>query len=152
MSLPEQSLYALLPIKKRIIIPKLITLVVLSGLFYIGIVLNLALININQPTENIIHLIGIIIIASCLLVGIALAIRQSKQSYYFYKDRIIIGTKQIFYTEISQYTTKKNTWDKLFATYSLSLNNNFALRNIPLAINIADYVKQLVNYNQAKMF
>ena len=129
------------------IVPKALTLLVLGMVFYLGIILNLSLLQIEQSSYDFVHLVTIIILAFCLICGIILAGLKSKRPYLFYKDKILFGKKQILYQEIIATTIKKNFWDKWFKTYSLALSKNFTIKHIPAAINITDYVKKLVDYS-----
>ena len=58
------------------------------------------------------------------------------------------GKKQILYLEITNTKIKQNFVDKIFKTYSIELGKNFHLRHIPLAINIENYVQQLIQYSR----
>lgn len=149
MDLPP-PLYILPQVKKRAIISKIITLMLLGIIFYLGVILNLALLNLDQKIHNLVQLTAAGIIFFCLVLGTIAAIAKSNRKYLFYRDRIVFGKKQLFYQEITSIDLKKNFWDGLFHTSVFQLNKKFAIKNIPVTINISDYLKKLIAYSKGR--
>ena len=143
----QRPLYLLPQKKKRAIIPKLVSLTVLGVIFYLGVILNLSLLQVSPKAEDQTQLAALLILICCLILGTILASLKARKNYLFYRDRIVFGKKQILYQNISSIEVKKGFWDKLFKTYSLPLNKTFIIKNIPAVLNIADYVNSLVSYS-----
>lgn len=152
MDAVQRPLYILPQVKSRAIIPKIINLLVLGAVFYLGVLLNLSLLKIDQQTNNLIQIVSAMAIIFCILLGIIIAIIKAGRNYQFYRDRIAIGKKQILYREIKSVAGKKGFWDKLFQTYRLSLDNQMIIKNIPQTVNIADYIKKLIDYSSQQPF
>ena len=145
---PEKSIYVLQQNKKRAIIPKILLLVVLGIIFYLGLLLNLRLLDLLGSEETTTKTVSLIILIVIIILGIILTIVKANRSYIFYQNRIMFGKKQIFYQEISNTNLKINFMDKMFKTYSISLSKKFRLRNIPQELNLQSYLQQLVNYSK----
>lgn len=144
----EQPLYILSKSKKRIIIPKTLSFLVLGTIFYIGLLLNLSLLKLNASQETIIKTTGLMLLLLIVLLGIYLAIKESYQPYLFYRDHLMTAKKNIPYASITTTEVKKNFIDKFFRTYSLSLTTDFKLIAITEQIDIKIYLEQLINYTK----
>jgi fumarate reductase subunit D len=143
----ERPIYILPKSKKRAIIPKVITLIFLSIIFYFGIIINLALLELDSELKSLIQLSMSGFMAVIVIVGIILAVLRARKRYKFYRNKIMIGKKQILYQQIVKTEIKRSLWDKMFKTYSLSLNKKFVIKQIPSAINISDYIKKLITFS-----
>ena len=148
MNLPEKPIYVLQQNKKRAIIPKILLLFVLGTIFYLGLLLNLRLLDLLGSEETTTKTVSLIILILIIILGVILTIVKANRSYIFYQNRIMFGKKQIFYQEISNTNLKINFIDKMFKTYSISLSKKFRLRNIPQELNLQSYLQQLVNYSK----
>lgn len=142
----EPPVYILSQNKLRALAPKFITFMVLGIIFYLGIWLNLSLMELTSSTEDLIQTISLILLLSIIILGIYLAIHRANQAYKFYRHRLWIHKKELYYINIITITTKQDLWDKLFKTYSIALGNQFYLRHISNNTQISDYLQQLVNY------
>lgn len=143
-------LYSFLPGKKRVLIPKAILLVSLGFIFYLGVLLNLYLLNLSSSTGSIVKIISIIIILIIVLLGIFLNFNKSKQAYLFFPDQIVFDKENIYLLQITEIIKKQSILDKLFKTYQLILNKKFKIGNIPLTIDLQTYVQQLINYAKSQ--
>ena len=151
MNLPENSIYVLQQNKKRAIIPKILLLVLLGIIFYLGLLLNLRLLDLLGSEETTTKTVSLIILIVIIILGIILTIVKANRSYIFYQNRIMFGKKQIFYQEISNTNLKMSFIDKMFKTYSIPLSKKFSLRNIPQELNLQSYLQQLVNYSRKRL-
>lgn len=142
----EQPVYTLHQSKPRTIIPKIITLLVLSFIFYLGVLLNISLLELRGNQETLLKTGTLIILIIIIIVGIFLSVRTAKRPYFFYKDRISFEKKQISYTDISNTSPHLDPIDKIFKTYSVNLGSKFFLRNIPQEIHLENYLQQLIQY------
>ena len=142
----DKPLYILPQLKKRFLIPKVFALMLLGIIFYLGILINLILLDLTNETVELIKLIATIVILFLVGVGIISSISRSKKKYIFYRNRIMFNRKQVLYGQINNTNQKQNINDKLFKTYSIKLNNKFTLKNIPKSINISDYIKSMISY------
>lgn len=146
MAIPtEQPLYLLPQDKKRILIPKIITLLFLATLFYLGVLLNISLLSLSASDETTVKLASLLLLLLIVVLGIFLNFRGP---YRFYSDKLIINKKEVFYHTINGIARKQNFLDKLFKTYSLNLGNGFVLKNIPQEIEVQNYIQQLATYAQ----
>ena len=134
--------------KSRAIIPKTLSLIILSVIFYFGILLNISLLNLTAAEETLLKTGSLFLLLGIIIVGIILAIIKAHTPYLFYKDRIMFGKKSILYREIATTAPTKNSVDKLFKTYSLLLHKLFPMRNIPEDVDIKSYVEQMMGYSR----
>jgi len=146
----EKPIYVLKQTKKREIIPRISLLVVLSIIFYVGILVNLSLVNVPLEQENMVKLGALVVLITLFVIALILTIIKSSKSYIFLQDRIVFGRKKMLYQEITNTKMKKNILDKLFKTYSIHLGNKFYLRNISDSIELENYFKKLIKYAKAK--
>ena len=147
----SQPLYVLPQVKKRAIIPKILSLLVLGIIFYLGVLLNLALLNISPELKKLVQSISWGIILFCFILGAIISVIKSRRKYFFYPDRIIFGRKQLFYQEITSLDLQNSFVDKLFHTFRLKLTDKFAIKNIPITVNIGDYIKKLIAYSRTHL-
>ncbi|MBT6774317.1 hypothetical protein HOA91_03010 [Candidatus Woesearchaeota archaeon] len=146
----EQPIYVLPQNKKRALIPKIIIFIILGIIFYLGVLLNVSLLELSASTESIIKLITLILLLLIIVLGIYLTFHRANQPYKFYRNRIYFNKKEIYYTLIINTNPKQDFWDKLFKTYTISLSKKFFLRNIPQTIQINNYLNQLINYAKSQ--
>ena len=77
----ELPQYILPQLKTRAIIPKIITLLFLGVIFYLGILLNISLLELNLTQQNITKIISVVLVILIIILGIALAIINSQRNY-----------------------------------------------------------------------
>ncbi len=143
---PEPPIYILHQQKKRALVPKIISFLALGTLFYAGILLNIYLLQLSRETESIVRFSSLIFLIFIIAPGSILSLGKAAP-YRFYRDRIEHQKKKIYYPQIVHTTPQQDFLDKLFRTYSISLNENFVLRNIPEHIQLSNYLQQLISYN-----
>ena len=143
----EQPLYVLAQKKSRSLIPKIISYVILGAIFYVGVMLNISLLELDPDQESIVQIVSLIILLLTFILGIYLTFHKANQKYLFYKNRRVLGKKQMFYVNIQKTQIKTDIVDKIFKTYSIPLAKEFFIRNIPLSVNIQQYLQQLVTYS-----
>ncbi len=139
-------LYVLPQQKGRAIVPKMIILLVLGIIFYLGVLLNVSLLELTASTETAVNLIALILIIVLIGVGIISAIRKAKFDYLFYQDRIQWNQKTVQYQSITNIQRKEKFSDKIFKTYFLQLNDQFKIKHIPREVNIQEYVEKMRTY------
>ena len=66
----EKPAYILTQVKKRLLIPKIITFLVLGIVFYLGVLLNITLLNLSGSTETMAKLIALIVLLLIIAFGI----------------------------------------------------------------------------------
>ena len=144
----EPPSYVLPQVKKRVMIPKIVSLLVLGLLFYLGVLLNLSLLQLTAEEESAVNLVTLIFLLLIIAVGIYLGYHQVTPPYRFYQNRIAIRKKEVFYSQIQTVRRKQNILDKLFKTYSLDLGNKNLLQNLSQEVQIENYLQQLINYSR----
>ncbi|MEK6938022.1 MAG: hypothetical protein AABX04_03175 [Nanoarchaeota archaeon] len=144
----EPPLYLLPQNKSRVIVPKLASLIVLGTIFYIGILLNISLLQLNAEEQNIVNIFSLIFLFLIVTLGVYLGYHQVSQPYRFYQNRLALHRKEVFYNQIVQVQKKQSVLDKIFKTYSLDLGNKQFIHNIPQQTQIDTYLQQLVNYSK----
>lgn len=143
----EQPIYAVQESKQRTLIPKIITLLFLAAIFYLGVLINISLLELSADQETALKTGSLITLAVIIFIGIILTFRKTRQPYLFYRNRITHGKETIYYFNITNNTTAtKNFLDRSFKTYSLQLSKTFFLRNIPETIQLSNYIQQLIEY------
>ncbi len=143
---PEQPIYVLLQNKKRAFIPKVVIFIVLGVIFYLGVLLNVSLLELSASTETVTKLVALILLLLVIVLGIYLTFHRAVQPYKFYRNRIYFNKKEIAYIDIINTAAKQDFWDKLFKTYNINLGHDYFIRNIPLKVQISNYLQQLINY------
>ncbi len=147
MPLPsEPPLYVLHQKTSRAVIPKVITLLFLSALFYVGVLLNVNLLELQPSEETTIQISALAFLIVVIIIGIILAVRKAHQPYNFYRSKIVHGKKEIAYTTIANTVPARDLLGKIFKTYSVNLGNDFHLRHIADEVKIEDYLKQMMEY------
>jgi hypothetical protein len=144
----EKPIYVLPQVKTRALVPKVITLLVLGGIFYLGVLLNLSLLDITKDTTSIVNLVSLIILLCVVALGIFLSFHKAEMSYKFYRGGLSQGKKSINYISIINTTPKQGILDKIFKTYAINLGSGFYLRNISQSIQISGYLQKLINYSK----
>ncbi|MEK6905044.1 MAG: hypothetical protein AABX24_01455 [Nanoarchaeota archaeon] len=142
----EQPIYAVQESKQRTLIPKITTLLFLAAIFYLGVLVNISLLELSAEQETILKTGSLLTLAVIILIGTILTFRKTRQPYLFYKNRITHGKETIYYFNITNTTATKNHLDRSFKTYSLQLGKTFVLRNIPETIQLSNYIQQLIEY------
>jgi hypothetical protein len=145
---PEKPIYVLEQKKIRALIPKLISFIGLGIVFYLGILLNLSIINLNAKDETIVKTSSLILLLAIIIVGIYLSFHRAHLNYKFYRTGIIFNRKEMKYINIINIQPNINFWDKLFKTYSMAIGNKFFLRHIPQETNLQQYLQQLINFSK----
>ena len=145
----EQPTYVLHQKKSRAIIPKIITLILLSAIFYGGILLNLALLKLTEDLESNTKLGALILICLIILIGTLLAFLRANKPYLFYKSQIVQNKKEISYNAIAEITIKQNFLDKMFNTYSIKCSDDFYFKHISKELNLKEYLQKLINYSRS---
>ena len=151
----EQPIYVLPQVKTRALVPKIVTLLVLGGIFYLGVLLNLSLLDITKEAASIVNLVSLIILLCVIALGIFLSVHRAEMSYRFYRKVLSQGKKSINYINIINTNPKRVFLDRIFKTYTINLGNDFYLRHISQSIQISGYLQKLIDYskqNQANSY
>jgi len=143
----QQPSYILQKHKPRALVPPICSFIMLSIIFYLGILLNLQLLEFPAADEELVRLISFILILLLDCISIYFAIQKAKQPYLFYRTQITHNNKEITYTSITQPKPQQNLYDKIFHTYSLQLSDKFTIHHIPKETDIQTYIQQLKAYN-----
>ncbi len=144
-----QVLYKLAQKKSRVLIPHFLSLIILSVLFYVGILINLSLLKLKGSQESTVTTVALFVIILLVFLGTLLKYTKVKRNYLFLAHKIIISKKKsVVYNNIISLTKKRGILDKIFGTYTLLLTHDAKLANIPISIDIENYVNQLVQYNK----
>ena len=145
----EQPLYSIHKSKKRALIPKTISLLFLAFIFYLGVLVNISLLELNANQETMLKTGALLILAALIIIGLALAFRKTQQSYLFYRNRVAHGKETIYYVNITNTAPQNNFLDRAFKTYSIPLGKTFSLRHIPETTQktqLSNYLQQLIEY------
>jgi len=142
----EQPIYVVKQSLSRALVPKFVTLFVLGVIFYLGILLNLSLLELQAEEESLIKLVSLILLLLIIAFGAFLSFHRANLAYNFYQNRITFNKKQIPYTSITNTTPKRDLFDKIFKTYSISLGEDFHFKHVPTEIQLQPYLQQLLGY------
>lgn len=143
MNQTEQPLYSVYEAKQRALIPKTISLLFFALIFYLGVLINISLLELNAEQETLLKTGSLLILAVLIILGIVLTFRKTKQPYLFYRNRLTHGKETLYYLNIANTASQTNFLDKIFKTYSIPLGKTFSLRYIPENIQLSNYVQQL---------
>jgi hypothetical protein len=145
----EQPAYVIKQAKSRSLIPKIFMLLILGILFYLGILLNLSLLELDVDSQSLIDHISIITVSIIVIIGIIMGILKVRKQHTFYNTHLTIYGKNIPYNTITNTLQKQNLLDKIFKTYSIKLTDKITMRNIPQAVQIQSYLQQMISYNNS---
>ena len=144
----EQPQYILPQIRSRALIPKIFALLILAVIFYAGILVNVALLDLTGEEETIVKMSSSILVLLIVTIGFFLSFHKAHLTYKFYRDRIQFGKKSIPYIKISNTNQQQDFSDKIFKTYKINLDKKFLIRNISQETNISGYLQQMITYSQ----
>ena len=144
---PQQQSYI---IKKDIIrkeLPKIIELILLGGLFYLGIIINLKLLQMQVPKE--INSLFLVIMIVLIIMQTAITyLKNSKIKYVFYPSKIekIDGKNNstLYYQQITNISLRRSLIDKIFKTGDIILEPGMNLSDLKNPQRIYVYIKQLI--------
>lgn len=149
ISQPEHPLYTLHQSLPRALVPKIVLLLLLSAVFYGGVLLNLSLLEIKEVVSSQLQYGTGAFLLIVNIMGILLAARQATRPYFFYPNRIVFFKKELPYTAIIAITAinpHQNILDKLFHTSSLPLAAEFTIYHIPHDVDLQHYLQQMITY------
>lgn len=138
--------------------PKIILLIFLGILFYIGIWVNFYLLDKKIPVY--INIMLVILVILLLIMDFILSyIKYSTYEYRFYNNIIEIDlnrkdTRTVEYKNIKNVNYEKNLWDKILNTGSLTINlkNNKKqkISFIDHSKNYYMYLKKIIELNKTE--
>tara|TARA_Y100000310_G_scaffold345465_1_gene465287 strand:- start:5729 stop:6208 length:480 start_codon:yes stop_codon:yes gene_type:complete len=143
-------LYQVPLVKKRILIPKTLTLIILSGLFYAGILINISLLKLDSDVEGTAKFAGIGIVILLFFLGLILNFTKAKHGIKFYNDHLEIGHQKIQYVSLTTVEYKQGLLDKMFKTYTLRIDKKHKVEAISQNVNVVQYLQQLINYAKSQ--
>ncbi len=144
----EKVLYDLPIHVTRYLVPKIITLVILSIVFYLFLLLNLTLLNVSGGAENSIKLGALFLLLLLVIIGVVHNMVAARHGYLFYANRIKFAHKNVTYYHITEIEKKENFLDKMFKTHSLHLSKKFKIQAIPNTVDLHQYIQQMIDYNR----
>ena len=144
----EQPIYELHQRTTRALIPKIASFLVLGILFYVGILLNIALLDLSGTQETTVKTTALLFLLVIIIIGIITAVHRARLSYQFFRDKIRFNKKEIRYTEIINTATKQNILDRMFKTYSIPLSSEFYVRHVSQEVDLKTYLQQLISYSK----
>ncbi len=142
----EQPIYAVYENKRRALIPKTISLLFLAFIFYVGVLINISLLELDATQETSLKTGALLVLAFLIIAGTVLTFKKSQQPYLFYRNKITHGKENIYYVNIDNTSQQINFLDKKFKTYSIQLGKKFLLNHIPESIPLSNYLQQLVDF------
>ena len=142
----EQPLYSVYQSKRRALIPKMLSLLLLAFIFYLGILVNISLVELDADQETMLKTGALLLLAVLIVIGTLLTYKKTRQPYLFYRNRITHGKEVIYYLNITNTSPSTNFLDRIFKTYSIQLGKTFFLRRIPETIQLSDYLQQLIEF------
>ena len=139
----EQALYTTTPSPKSVLVPKFFQMILLCLLFYLGIVINLNLLRVDDETAFLVKIITIVLLV--LLAIIQMILYATKlEKYVFYQDRIVKGKDVAYYRDMATISVKKGFLDKLFNTGTIVVSQGFELKHLSNYMQVYNYLLQLI--------
>jgi len=145
---PEQPLYSLYQDKKRALIPKISSLFLLGIIFFLGILLNLSLLELTPAQKLYAKIVSLLLLLILISVEMYRSFHHAHQPYVFYRHKILFLKKELVYSDIITIAEKTDWIDNYYHTYSLNLGHTFFIKNIPQQLKINEYLQQLIQYSQ----
>ena len=149
----EIPLYSIKEDVKSVVISQMIKVILLSLVFYGGVIINLKLLEIESSAANFLTIIVLVILI--VLQTVLAYIKSSRKKYVFYSDKItkLKGTnvvKEIAYNQIRNVSISRNLFNKIFKTSTINIGS-LKIQNIKNYNQIYNYIIQLIRsyqYNQ----
>lgn len=149
----EQNIqFSVKPIVTRAVLPHALLLLFLGVLLFVGLVLNMKLLNIELSALYTVIICFVII----TLLSVQVILKTKKVAgirYDFYVDRIVIidsktqkVQRYVMYVQIPSAVVKSTFFDRFFDTSSLKLNDSTVVEYIKNAENIGEYIKKMISY------
>jgi len=141
----ENAFYVLQQYAKKAYLSKMILILILGVVFFFGIWLNLNLLRVGDSTKSVIlSLVAIFMLLLALIQTFLTYKKTKKNPYYFYNNRIVFRTKQVFFGNIQNVYLERSFFDKIFGTGTIVLHPYMKMKNVTNSENMMNYVKQLV--------
>jgi hypothetical protein len=146
--------YVIRPDIKRVLISSIIVTAALAFIFYLGIIINVALLQLNIPSGINILIIAVLILL-VLIQGLLSYLQTSKLRYAVYSNRIQIeGIKQeyILFNAVQDIQANKNFFDRIFNTGTIVIIPNMQLKAVSNFDQNFVYIKQVVQYSRNQYY
>ncbi|MBN2421217.1 hypothetical protein JXB27_02970 [Candidatus Woesearchaeota archaeon] len=143
--LPEHTIK---PNPVRIVLPSFLTTISLGILFYIGIAINVYLLNMRIP-GTINFLIFAVMVLLAIIQSLLSYVQTSKTAYLVYKNRIQAGSDYVMFNSVQTISESKNFFDSLFGTGTIKINN-LKMKSVPNIEQTFNYIKQLMQYSRTQ--
>ena len=149
MELPQ---YSVKPKKARAIVPELLKLLLLSSIFYVGIFLNLSLLEVSLSLSlNLLIILAVVVMIA--LQSLLSYVSLSKTSYDFYLDRLEITGKRprtVHYYDVQQPSIKKGFFDRTYKTGTVVIGPKLKLSNVEKPEEVLNYLQDMMAYSQGQ--
>ena len=143
---PEKPIYILKQNKLRAIIPTITTIIFLAIIIYLGILLNLSLLNLPSSSSNLVKIISSLVLLTIIIIGAIITIEKAEKNYLFYPLQLKFRKKVIYFQNLPLPEKKQSVLDKLFKTQTLTLSPEFKIKNIPQELSLQEYIQKLITY------
>ncbi len=143
----EQAKYRVPVVRARFLVPKLILMLVLGAVFYVGVLVNVILLDLNAADETMIKIVALVFVSGLIGVSMYLSVKKAEKEYVFFRSWMELGEEKVLYNSISSIEVSHNIWDTLFRTVQIKIPGH-VLRHVPAEINLHDYLQKLVDYSQ----
>jgi len=147
MEVPE---YIIKPSLKRLLVPQFLRLILLCALFYLGVFINLKLLDKKVPLWFDIALITFLLLLAIAQIFITKK-KASNWRYEFYSNRIeYFGDRlsSVLYSDIPEIKLKRNVFDLISNTSTIVLGK-FKMNYVSNYDEIAKYINNIIeNYKQ----
>ncbi|MBW2972607.1 hypothetical protein KY359_06225, partial [Candidatus Woesearchaeota archaeon] len=149
MEVPQ---YTLRPNTNAMVAPRILMLIGLAALFYVGIYIN-AKLAVGVSIPPVINLV----IFACLIVMVAVQVilyrvKFSKYKYMFYTNRIEFEGKKpltFLFNDFQEAAVKQGLFDRMFGTGEIKLSKSFVMGPVGNVAQVKTYLEQLVQYHRA---
>ncbi len=143
----EAVLYSVPKKMSTVFLSKFLVLVLLSGLFYAGILLNISLLSLRRATESNAKIGALMIVVFLLFFGLISNFVKAKHPIVFLQTGVKLSKhKTLLFSEISSVERKRGIFDRIFSSYHLRLNKKYVLEGIDNSVDLETYLNQLVAY------
>jgi len=144
--------YTIKPNVLRKVIPQLITTAALCAVFYLGIYINIYLLEIFIP-PNVKNLIFVVLGLLVVVQGLLSYIQISKIRYSVYDNRVQMESSNpqyAMFNSIQEIKIMRNAFDKIFNTGTVVIYPGLKIEAIPNVDQVSDYLKQMMQYTRTQ--
>jgi len=148
----EPPQYVLRPNVKKATYSMLIKMILLSIVFYVGVLLNFYLLGFDSPVAVQVLVVAILAVIIAMYTTLSY-VSNSKIEYLFFLnkiEKIDKRNKEVALVQIESSRIKRGFLDKFFDTGSIILNPGLVIKDVDGVEKVNQYLQNLIRYAKGR--